>query len=77
MVMEVIILWKAVLKNVVANFLCDFKEGWEKRMNRGLLKVIRKINSHESQEIQMNSERVSDGNAQILPLKPLVSESPQ
>lgn len=77
MVMEVIILWKAVLKNVVANFLCEFKEEWDKPTNRGLLKVIGKIYSHETQEIQMYSERVSDGNAQILPLKLLVSECAQ
>lgn len=68
---------EAVLKNVVANFLCEYKEEWDKPTNRGLLKVIRQINSHETQEIQLNSEKVSGGNVQILPLKPLVSECAQ
>lgn len=58
-------------------FLCEYKEGWDKPTNRGLLKVIRQISSHENQEIQLSSEKVSDGNARILPLKPLVSECSQ
>lgn len=56
-------LWKALSKNVSGDISCGFKGRWDKLVNRGLYRVIRQINPHEAEEIQVASGRMSDGDA--------------
>lgn len=58
-----------------ANILRGLKGRWDRLVNRGLLRVIRQINPHKAQEIQLESGWVSNGDARtLLPLKSLVSD---